>query len=128
MRDVTFRAKRIDSYEWIYGNLEQGVNNSWKIKLDPFLDSCYDVHEKTIGQCLNFCDKDCNELYEGDIVTDTKNKSWKSEIVWTGFGFALDRPHPQEKSLSELICDTKRLKVLGNKFDNYDLLYGDFED
>lgn len=90
-------------------------------------DNIFNDPDYTVMQYIGRQDKNNEDIYEGDIVTDSKNKSWKSEIIWLGTGFGFSHCHPSEKTFSELLCDTNRLIVVGNKFENNNLLWGDVD-
>lgn len=70
MREIKFRAKRVDNGEWVYGDFKQYVNNS--ICPDFYTidtkSANHTVLEETLGQFTGLCDKNSKEIYEGDIV------------------------------------------------------------
>jgi len=79
MRDIKFRAKRLDEDEWVYGSFIQSCyNEPAQIKQcegcreDPAW-NYYDVKPETVGQYLECSDKDGKAIYEHDIVKDADN-------------------------------------------------------
>lgn len=79
MRSIIFRAKRLDTGEWIYGSLVHQTDyygsevDHWYI-VDGTDTEDYDigpndrVDSSTIGQKIGMCDKNLREIYENDII------------------------------------------------------------
>ena len=133
-----FRAKRIDNGEWIVGDLIQNKflrgMRSWisSEKYDPkrlreisknrAQWRSVEVDPSTICQCTGLKDKDGNLIWENDIVETQCGKAvvvwdksewrikWIDDIIW-------------RKDLHYWVNDTSwRIEVIGNKFDNPELL------
>lgn len=72
MREIRFRAKRLDNGEWIYGDLiRPHVHNGaeWMIyPPDKPLYAGKPVDGETVGQFIGIQDAKGNDIYEGDIV------------------------------------------------------------
>lgn len=79
MREIKFRAKRIDNREWVYGfYVNKGPKHQIVTELNTFP---FQVDPETVGQFTSLKDKDGKEIYEGDICRTNRNsKQW--EIIF----------------------------------------------
>ena len=139
MREVTYRGKRADNGEWIYGNLLRietcfivpfVTNGSWikKELMLKFLSPCYEVDAKTVGEFSGVKDINGKEMYEGDIIKGVdpvkeanriKERYYIGVIEWQSSGFVVRDKHG---SFITLPSSAARPRVLGNKLENPDLL------
>lgn len=124
MREILFRAKRVDNGEWVKGFLSKSRNIEEKPAL---LKPCIDYEEngvmmssivdpETVGQYTGLTDKNGNKIFEGDIVSahgylgyvSTDTDYW--EIHWNN---DFNR---------ELYLWKDTAEVIGNIHDNPELL------
>lgn len=129
MREILFRGKRKDNGEWVQGYLYRSSE-----KLNPFImlksekGASYEVNADTVGQYTNMLDKNGTKIFEGDII-DFLYRSDDDDygIVQydeTEFGFVYN-------SIFERLgryYRPKDIEVIGNIYDNPELLKGENND
>ena len=123
MRQIKFRAKRIDNGEWVYGHYHQiGFRHFMTCKGFPY---GVEVDESTLGQFIGNMDKNEVEIFEGDIVDEFLSDAEDENYLYHGVveffvnGFALKI---KDKSYIELKNTGHNLEVIGNVTDNKELL------
>lgn len=129
-RVIKFRGKRIDNGEWVYGDIELPRNREAAI-IHCYLDDGnynrqYEVQKESVGQFTGCLDKNGTEIYEGDIVRvdisrfDRRIKNHRytnTEVVWCQDEFLLH-------NVDIAVHYRSRVEVIGNIYDNPDLLKG----
>lgn len=145
MREILFKAKRIDNGEWVEGNLvflfQTKVHGAFIIPIkfgnafiqlregDLGFRYWYKVDKETLCQFTGLCDKSGNKIWENDIV----NHNGEYAPVKFGrycscfdygnynFGFYVDFP---EKTFyrKELGYWCRKVETAGNVFNNPELL------
>lgn len=141
MREILFKAKRIDNGEWVEGcyteyNGKTFIGIDISIYSDIFEVFCipvikwFEVDPETICQFTGLTDKNGNKIWENDIVLVAKNvystvkfglyhEASKSERTHQGFYLeSMDNYYYRE----ELGYWAKESVVVGNIFDNPELL------
>ena len=138
-REILFKAKRKDNGEWVEGSLintKKGVAYIIRSKSKAFIPKgkniicsaeCYEIDPDTICQFTGLTDKNGKKIWENDIC-DRKEKY--PEIVaynkgdWQlDYSYAFGKEmHSNACNLGFYACERNCVEVVGNIFDNADLL------
>lgn len=143
MREILFKAKRLDNGEWIEGALLDGVEHcliGQGIKFSPYTeDECkivgYKVDRNTLCQFTGLTDKNGNKIWENDIVKEfnSDGEDWcLSKVIFENndmyYGWMIENIKSLNLYKLNLFTDIvdsynlKRCESIGNIFDNADLL------
>lgn len=133
MRDILYRAKRVDNGEWVEGSL----------MIDKVVDMCliypfeeyfpgvlsYVVLPSTVGQYTGLTDKNGKKIFEHDIVrlyvcrnADKGEVIGKVEFKKASFIFDYKYDFTILGNFSRYVTD---IEVIGNLIDNPELLQED---
>ena len=148
MREILFKGKKKDNGEWIEGYLLDGgmpgekrifigklVIGKWTVMADEF----DEVDPDTICEYTGLTDKNGKKIWESDIISyqrdnddcpfpnkDTKKRFGK--VFYQGFRstFAIGMGKNGSKSINDdlwkYVQNGNRVEVIGNQFDNPELL------
>lgn len=137
-----FKAKRVDNGEWEIGSLIALPTGEYEISnkcnnppdCDPMWDKVVITHKvdpSTICQCTGLRDKNGNLIWENDIVKfdvyyyEKLQSSIISQIKWCNALCALSlvvNGRGTRGTLGHLMDLNKEIEVIGNIFDNPELL------
>ena len=137
MREILFKAKRKDNGEWVEGyylNIAK-INHficTGKIKLDGALKGIiapemYAIDPDTICQYTGLTDKNGNKIWENDICN--RKEKYPEIVTYNKGDWQLDysyvfgkEMHTDACNLGFYVCERNCVEVVGNIFDNADLL------
>ena len=129
-REILFKAKRADKGEWVEGLLTVMWGQYHMINLNDE-NTAYPIDPETICQYTGLTDKSDKKIWENDIVeawsagTKASGKIWQRiDGTWTMY------PAWQNGDMWYLLPNEvggTTVKVIGNIFDNPELLEGENE-
>ena len=142
MNRYTYKAKRKDNGEWVYGNaiinpnstdkiviVESGVTSysSTKESILEFINDYVEIIPETLCQCTGLKDRDGNYIFENDIVLITmkdivKEKGkWITKIIYEENIVCWNKKESgfrfKDKDGIDWIGTDNEVKIIGNKFD-----------
>lgn len=138
MREILFKAKRIDNGEWVEGSLiDLDIDSGYCYIVPPYkkasilpiifliTDRMKLVDPETLCQFTGLCDKNGKKIWENDVVwlvCDGKEHIY--QIVWDNSELDFKATKGEENYGTNyeylLCCD--EIEVIGNIFDNKELL------
>lgn len=130
-RTIKFRGKNLYNNEWIFGDLiqyESGEMAIFSNKLSQYGCEATEMFNRskvipeTVGQFTGLLDKNGKEIYEGDIIKgfDITIEVWYSEDRAC---FMAEMKEPQNDMVDILGgYDTARMEIIGNIYDNPELI------
>jgi len=136
MREILFRGKMKKDGTWCYGNLCAACGGKYIVSTSVFPLSIHgEVKPETIGQFTGLTDKNGVKIFEGDVVKTKKygkvvehsnvNDYDTFVVIFEPCTFRLINK-TRGFNLTDDGCS--KLEVIGNKFDNPELLKATGED
>lgn len=129
MREIKFRGKRPDTMEWAVGSLVEcfngktGIVSMTKYSEENGIKAIIDeVYPDTIGQYTGLKDKNGEEIYEGDVLTDKFGSI--GVVEWRNCGFVVNFGDVDIFLISDCFDDSYQMWAIGNMHDNPELLKG----
>ena len=131
-----YRGKRIDNGEWVEGHLITDEKDDLKYFIGYVLGTDEDgsphdldavqVDPSTICQCTGLKDKNGKLIFENDIMEahideDFPEDVSRFKVEWNGKGWVENHPDCVDREYLDDF-DTEHFKVVGNIFDNPELL------
>ncbi len=137
MREILFKAKRIDNGEWVVGQYVNtcypGNDKETGYFIVVYPNEYHEIYTSTLCQFTGLCDKNGNKIWENDIVTcQTKYGGDIGKVVFHNGKFCVlwnSTYHYPRNGKCENYYDinTKNL-VKGSVFDNPELLQEESSD
>ena len=138
MREILFRAKRIDNWEWIEGDLVHAPDGRTAVST---YDDLVETVPETVCQYTGLTDKNGRKIFEGDIITyqhdnddcpfpnkDTKRRVGRVYFQEFRSCFAVAEGRNGSdminQDLFKYVQNGNRVQVIGNIFDNPELIGG----
>lgn len=127
MREILFKAKRIDNGEWVEGYYQKIYCLSDSEESLIFHADSYKMWEyaeiapETLCQFTGLCDKNGKKIWENDILMAHLDESYPEDatyetVEWGVAGFVTREANSTDRQyLNEF--DTKHFEVVGNIFD-----------
>lgn len=121
MREILYRGKRKDNGEWVYGFILNDAHTLIGYYKNSHDFCIIEVIPETVGQYTGGGDKNGDKIFAGDIV----KIYWKENTATIGFikyVNCLYRFTIVENGVPYGFDDTTTLEVIGNIYDNKNLL------
>lgn len=154
MREILFKAKRIDNGEWVEGCLviDHSRSNLFEYRMQPVESGALyapPINPETLCRFTGFCDKNGKKIWKNDILMCHGNPKDLAKVLFGEFGVrdigtgsivdkvvgwhyevvptdAISRCEPfcWPMPLTEYYINRCEMEVVGNIFDNPELLQG----
>lgn len=128
-----FRAKRLDNNKFVYGYLcFIYIDNEKHCRIySPDDAMSYDCYTETLGQCTGLKDMTGRPIYDGDIVNTYYNGHLTGQTYiyhWENPAFYVEpfeHGKPSGSHWYYFAVETERCRVIGNIYENPELIGGD---
>lgn len=132
MREILFKAKRIDNSKWIKGYYQKRYDLLSNEEHLIFHADSYNVWEyaeiipETVCQFTGLCDKNGKKIWENDILMANLDESYPEDVTyetveWGVAGWVTHEANSIDRQYLDEF-DLEHFEVVGNIFDNPELL------
>lgn len=128
MREILFKAKRVDNSEWVYGYLWIGNDHAYIIPFNVGIGYddeekhikafAYEIGKATICQYTGLTDKNGNKIWENDVI-QRKDIKALGKVEYIEDSFCLNDVDDGKQYIEGM---WNKFEVIGNIFDNSELL------
>lgn len=131
MREILFKAKRIDNGEWVEGFYVAFAGKSF-ICMCVVEHYCvpalrwFEIDPETLCEFAGRCDKNGKRIWENDILMAHLDESYPEDatyetVEWGVAGWVTHEANSIDRQYLDEF-DTEHYEVIGNIFDNKELL------
>ena len=130
MREILFKAKRIDNGEWVVGQYVNtcypGNNKETGRFIVVYPNEYHEIYTSTICQFTGLCDKNGKKIWENDILMAHLDESYPEGVTyetveWGAAGWVSCETNSVDRQYLDEF-DLEHFEVVGNIFDNPELL------
>lgn len=135
MREILFKAKRKDNGKWVEGYVvrKHGLYFIYDIvNSESCRQNIYEIDPETLCQFTGLCDKNGKRIWENDILMAHLDESYPEDttyetVEWGVAGWVTHEANSIDKQYLDEF-DLEHFEVVGNIFDNPELLQEDYCD